>query len=291
MIYSKDGLLDNKLNLLSPEKVQQLKQTLDNQKINQTADGFTKPKGNFIYVIIPDTAYMQLRKMNNSNLRIKKWSTSLLQAMLIGAVASFIIGMLFNKLLYAGILVIPGMLYWQKMQSVKIMYNQWQFERRIQFSKFSRLLIPYLKQATTGVSLYSIFGKIIPRLDSQHDKDLLDILRKDSLDKPNDINPFMEYAEKASGTDEATLFMSTLFDISQGAVDMTVIDELGKQATKSLMEGIDTIIAFKSKKFTMFPTKITLLNLIIIFSYVIAITWYMLQTTGILKLFGGGLGL
>lgn len=286
MIYSKEGLLDNKLNLITGEKAAQLKQQLDNEKVNFKEDEFIKPKGDIAYLMLTDNTYKLLRKMNNSNLRIKKWSASLLQTMLVGAGASFILGAIFNKLFFFGIVLLPAILYWQKLQSVKVLYSQWQFERRIQFSKFSRLLIPYLRQTSNGTSLYSIFGKIVPRLDNDHDRNLLQILRKGMLDS-SDIKPFTDYAEKASGTDESVLFMTTLYDISQGAVDMSVIDELGVQATRSLMEGIDTIIKYKSKKFTMFPTKLTLLNLIIIFSFVVSITWYMLKTTGVLQIFGG----
>lgn len=289
MIYSKDGILDENFKLLTVEEIddfkekQELKDSLNNTQV------FIKPKGDIWLTIIPEKTYNVLRRMRNSNISIRKWSQNNVKTCLIIAFACIVMGFVLNNLLFVGALVLPPYMYWQKMKGAQLMYNQWRFERRIQFSKFSRLLIPYLKKTTGGTSLHLIFGKVAERLDNKQDRDLLNILRKEMSDNPNAIAPYIEYAEQASGTDMSVLFMSTLYDIRQGAVDMSIIDELGQMATAQLMEGINQIIEYKTKKFTYFSTIITFMNMIIVVGFGIGIAWYTISETGIIQLFGGGL--
>ena len=66
------------------------------------------------------------------------------------------------------------------------------------------------------------------------------------------------------------LFMTTLYDYQQNTFDSSIIEELGKMASEQLFNGVDEIIEFKLRKFNMFPTKITMLSLIIVFGYMIS---------------------
>ncbi|MDO7204246.1 hypothetical protein Q5M85_08950 [Paraclostridium bifermentans] len=86
-------------------------------------------------------------------------------------------------------------------------------------------------------------------------------------DDPNSEKPFKEFALKTSGTNESVLFMTTLYDYQQNTDDSSVITELGRMASDQLFNGIDDIIEYKLDKFNMFPTKITMLSIVIIFGY------------------------
>lgn len=286
MIYSKDGILDKNFKVVSEEeKTNYIEEAELRESLNNT-EVFIKPKGDIWFTIIPDAVYNKLRRMRNSNISIKTWSKNNVKSSLITGFACLMLGLTINKLMFIGALILPIYMYFTKLQSANNMFNQWQFERRIQFSKFSRLLIPYLKRTAGGTSLHYIFGKVAERLDNKQDRDLLNILRKEMSDNPGEVAPFIKYAEQASGTDMSVLFMSTLFDIRQGAVDMSIIDELGQMATAQLMDGINQIITFKTKKFTYFSTILTFMNLIIVLGFGVGITWYTVMETGIVQLFG-----
>lgn len=287
MIYSKDGILDKDFKVVSEEEKENYIEEAELSESLNSTEVFIKPKGDIWFTIIPDAVYSKLRRMRNSNISIKTWSKNNVKSSLITGFACVMSGLTVNKLMFIGALILPIYMYVTKLQSANNMFNQWQFERRIQFSKFSRLLIPYLKRTVGGTSLHYIFGKVAERLDDKQDRDLLNILRKEMSDNPGEVAPFIKYAEQASGTDTSVLFMSTLFDIRQGAVDMSIIDELGQMATAQLMDGINQIIAFKTKKFTFFSTILTFMNLIIVIGFGVGITWYTVMETGIVQFFGG----
>ena len=111
--------------------------------------------------------------------------------------------------------VVSVLLYRQQLQTVKRVYMQFRFERQMQFAKFARLLIPLLKQTESGINLYQIFSRVVPRLNYQVDKDLLMGLMKDLSDFPNSIQPYEDYAMAVSGSEMSILFMSTLYDLEQ----------------------------------------------------------------------------
>ncbi|HFD6742165.1 TPA: hypothetical protein ACF3Q8_003060, partial [Enterococcus faecium] len=151
------------------------------------------------------------------------------------------------------------------------------FERHLQFSKFTRLLIPYLKQKKDGGNLYGVFAKIVKRLDYDTDKKLLMKLMQEMTDQPNDIRPFTEYAEQTSGTDMSVLFMSTVYDIRQGSADLDVIEELDRLASEELMAGIDSIIDYKSRRFVFFPTKIAMTSFILVVGFAVGVLFMNLK--------------
>ena len=91
------------------------------------------------------------------------------------------------------------------------------------------------------------------------------------LSKPSDIQPFIDYANRSSGTDMSVLFMSTIFDFQQSTFDTSVIDELGKIASEELINGIDEIINFKLRRFVFFPTKIVMTSFVIVIGFAIAV--------------------
>lgn len=156
-------------------------------------------------------------------------------------------------------------------KKIRSNYSTWKFQRHLQFSKFTRLLIPYLKQSKGQVSLYSVFNKILPRLEDEQDRNSLYKLMSEMSSKPSDIQPFIDYANRSSGTDMSVLFMSTIFDFQQSTFDTSVIDELGKIASEELINGIDEIINFKLRRFVFFPTKIVMSCFVIVIGFAIAV--------------------
>ncbi|HAR0336014.1 TPA: hypothetical protein IYH17_002946, partial [Enterococcus faecium] len=205
--------------------------------------------------MLDENYYKKLREMNNSNVSIIKWQKQRFLKSWIFVGVGLVMYLLLGKEWYylaGGIATAIGF-YIIQAKSINNIYNQFRFERHLQFSKFTRLLIPYLKQKKDGGNLYGVFAKIVKRLDYDTDKQLLMKLMQDMTDRPNDIQPFVEYAEQTSGTDMSVLFMQTIYDIRQGSADLDVIEELDRLASEELMAGIDSIIDFKSRRFVFYP--------------------------------------
>lgn len=217
--------------------------------------------------------YSKLVEMNNSDISIIKWQKQRLQKssifIIVGMILFFLLG---NKWYYpvGGFIASIGF-YVMQAKNINGVYSQFRFERHLQFSKFTRLLIPYLKQNQNGSNLYSIFSKITQRLDYETDRNLLMKLMQDMTDKVNSIEPFIEYAEQTSNTDMSILFMSTIYDINQGLTDLEVIEELDRLASEELMEGIDSIIEFKSRKFIFLPTKIAMSSFLLVVGFAVGV--------------------
>lgn len=153
-------------------------------------------------------------------------------------------------------------------KKLKRFYNNSIFQKQLIFSKFTRMLIPYLLQS--NATLYNVFNKMLFRIEDGYVKSSLENLIIEMNDNPNSEEPFKKFALNASGTDQAVLFMTTLYDYQQNTFDSSVIEELGKMASEQLFNGVDEIIDFKLRRFNMFPTKITMLSIIIVFGYMIS---------------------
>lgn len=215
--------------------------------------------------------YPMLMDMGNSQPRIDQFQKKRILQTVLVAFVFLVSGLLFSHWFYIGILVGSIMFYKMRYKNVSSQYNTWKFQRHLQFSKFTRLLIPYLKQSKGGVSLYTIFNKILQRTEDEQDRNSLYTLMSEMSSKPNDIEPFIAFANRSSGTDMSVLFMSTIFDYQQSTFDTSVIDELGKIASEELLSGIDEIINFKLRRFVFFPTKIVMSSFIIVVGFAIAV--------------------
>ncbi|KYD11476.1 hypothetical protein B4102_2204 [Heyndrickxia sporothermodurans] len=166
----------------------------------------------------------------------------------------------------AGI-AISTFLWWNEYNRAKKIYGNFNFEKQLQFSKFARMLIPYLLQ--TEATLYSVFTRLLDRLEEGHVKSSLERLLIEMNEYPNSEVPFVRFAVDASGTDSAILFMTTLYDFQQNTFDHSIIMELGQLSSTQLFEGVDEIISFKLRKFSMYPTKLTMASFVITLGYAI----------------------
>ena len=110
---------------------------------------------------------------------------------------------------------------------------------------------------------------MLTRVEDTDIKENLERLIIEMNDNPNSSEPFKNFALNASGEDEAVLFMHTLYDYQQHSYDKSIIQELGRMASDDLFKGVDEIIEFKLRKFNMFPTKLTMINLLIVLGYLV----------------------
>lgn len=221
--------------------------------------------------IAEPTLYPMLKEMGNPKHAIDKFQKQRLTQSFVVIILFMIFGLFLSKWFYILSIIFGFVIYKQRFKTIEKQYNSWKFQRHLQFSKFTRLLIPYLKQSEGKVSLYSIFNKILMRTENEVDQKSLYTLMSEMSNKPNDIQPFIDYAERSSGTDMSVLFMSTIFDFQQSTFDTTVIDELGQISSEELMISIDEIIGFKLRRFAFFPTKVVMSSFIIVMGFAVAI--------------------
>lgn len=113
--------------------------------------------------MLDENYYKKLREMNNSNVSIIKWQKQRFLKSWIFVGVGLVMYLLLGKEWYylaGGIATAIGF-YIIQAKSINNIYNQFRFERHLQFSKFTRLLIPYLKQKKDGGNLYGVFAKLL----------------------------------------------------------------------------------------------------------------------------------
>lgn len=225
--------------------------------------------------LLENDIHQQLKEMGNTDSAIYKFQKKRFVMM----TACFMIGLaLISSIGSVAILLAFGLsafIWFAKHRSVKQMYLRFTFKKQLNFSKFMRLMVPYLLQEQR--SLYSIFNSMHGRLDDPYIRSNLEILMIEINDNPNEVKAFEQFALVCSGTETASLFMSTLFDYQQSSFDVSVIKELGEIASEELFTTIDSIIAFKLKRFGMFPTKITFGSFVLTIGFVVAMILSMVK--------------
>ncbi|PEY45588.1 hypothetical protein CN356_31995, partial [Bacillus cereus] len=75
---------------------------------------------------------------------------------------------------------------------------------------------------------------ILNRMENPVDKNSLAKLMSEMTDKPNDIQPFTDYAMRSSGSDMSINIMQTIYDFQQNSSDTNVINELGQMTSAEL---------------------------------------------------------
>lgn len=231
-------------------------------------------KHNFVDNMISDRTFSQLFEMGNSLRSIHKWQIKRILFFVFMIILGAIMAVPLKFNIFYGILGgfgLGSLFYYVSGKSIQSKYDMYSFNRALSFSKFSRLLIPYLTQLSNGTSLYSIFYKMLPRMETDDDRRLLRNLMKSMTDNQNDIKPFIRFANDFSGSDDAVIFMQTIFDMYQGSVDNEVIHGLGEQASQSLMKKIKMIEQAKLKRFTYIPTRITMSTIIVILGFALSV--------------------
>lgn len=236
--------------------------------------------------IAENKLYDLLGEMGDTKKAIDKFQRKRMLLAGVVMLVGLIFGALISPWLYIVGPILGFVIYKMQLRSVESFYRGWKFQRQLNFSKFTRLVIPYLKASGGSVALYTIFNKILQRTTDEADRRNLYQLMGEMGDKPQDIQPFLDYAERSSGTDMSHLFMSTIYDFQQSTFDVSVIDELGKMASEDMMNAVDEIINMKLRRFNMFPTKVVMSSFILVAGLAIGILLFNFQDLG----FGGEMG-
>ncbi|PHE61155.1 hypothetical protein COF68_17820 [Bacillus toyonensis] len=235
-------------------------------------------KNRYNRLLAEEKLYDMLEEMGNTKIMIDNFQKKRIKQTLLMVVIGFFMGLFLSKWCYPLVIILPIFFYRSKYNHVVNMYYAFKFERHLSFIKFMRLLIPYLKESEGGTSLYQILRKILKRTGNPVDVNSIAKFMSELTDKPNDIQPFTDFAERSSGTDMSVLFMQTIYDFQQNSYDTNVIDELGKIASAELQRAINEIVAFKLKRFAFFPTKIVMSAFLIVIGYAASILAYNLST-------------
>lgn len=235
-------------------------------------------KNRYNRLLTEEKLYDMLKEMGNTKQIIDNFQKKRVKQTLMMAIIGFFMGLFLSKWCYLLAIALPIFFYRSKYNNVVKMYNAFKFDRHLSFIKFMRLLIPYLKESEGGASLYQVLRKILKRTENRVDANSVAKLMSEITDRPNDIQPFTDFAIRSSGTDMSVLFMQTIYDFQQNSYDTNVIDELGKIASAELQRAIDEIVAFKLRRFTFFPTKIVMSSFLIVIGFAAAILVYNLST-------------
>lgn len=238
--------------------------------------------------LLGENNYELLSEMGNRDAIIINWAFKMFMVIFTILFMSVFGAVLFSQMIVLMVGAVLSIVYYVvKIQHIKALYMQYQFERQLEFAKFSRLVIPHLK--AKGVSnLHSVFEKVLARIEREEDRIHLLSLMEDMTNRPDDLEPFIEYANKMSKTDKAVLFMNTIYDIKQGSADLSVIEEMDKLMSQDLMDSIGQIITYKEKKFSLFSTKLTMTVIIFFLGVVVTFLIHELASSGFVDVLGGG---
>ncbi|KIP27879.1 hypothetical protein [Bacillus thuringiensis] len=235
-------------------------------------------KNRYNRLLAEEDLYSVLEEMGNTKAMIDKFQKRRLLQSFVMCIFGLLLGLFLSSWCYLIAIGLPIFLYRSKYTHVTKVYSAFKFERHLNFSKFTRLLIPYLKEAGESVSLYQVFRKILNRMEKPVDKNSLAKLMSEMTDKPDDIQPFTDYAMRSSGSDMSINFMQTVYDFQQNSSDTNVINELGQIASAELQRAIDEIIAFKLRRFNFFPTKMVMSSFILVVGFAAAVLVYHLSS-------------
>lgn len=228
------------------------------------AEPGTEQKPSIWEKLAEDKLYHQLREMGDTTKNIDKFQRKRMLFSLFIVLIGCAAGAFVHVWLYLAGPLFGVVFYKMQAKKVDTHYKGWKFMRQLNFSKFTRLVIPYLKASGGTTALYTIFNKILKRTEDEADRRSLYQLMGEMGDNPESLDPFTDFAERSSGTDMSHLFMSTIYDFQQSTFDTSVIDELGRMASEDMMGAIDEIIDMKLRRFVMFPTKVVMSSFILV---------------------------
>ncbi|MGR8015599.1 hypothetical protein ACU6IJ_16730 [Bacillus sp. RM3] len=172
--------------------------------------------------------------------------------------------------------------YFYEYLKIKSKFNAARFQKELVFLEFSKEIYIYLLENKT--TIYSAFKKMEEREKQGVLKDALGDLLIDLHERPDDVQAFIDFANRTSGSDRSKLFMITLFEYHQNSKDDSIIYQLGKMTSEQLFLVVDDIIEFKHSKFLNFPSKITMPVVAVVLVFFISLLVDSLKAIQ----FGGG---
>lgn len=191
----------------------------------------------------------------------KRFITSLLSSLI-----ALIPGLVLNKWFFLLGIVFAVYTWRNRYTKEKHEYQNMVFRKSVTWISFQRLVVMYMKGPTD--SIYPVLQKLLTRLVDSPFKTNLQRFLIDITDDPQDVKPYITFAEYAAGgMDSAYTFMTALYNFQRFSHDNSIIDELSDVARLEMMEGIKDIRKTKEKRFYLFPTYITMLNVIPMFGF------------------------
>lgn len=274
-----------------------------------------------------------LINMNETEATIIKWSKK--RVLYCGVFALFGLSFLALKpfgswgpKIGLGLIAFSLIYYFVHGRSIVSQFKEYNFLQQVEFSKFTRIIIPYLLN-DNHYSLFSAMKKVDQRLevmakpimtDEQRNKEKkklvknknqttnytrqewmrrisiqFDIGEKEAKvmeqshlnlkklmvrmrDDSTDIEPYIDFAEYSSGSQEARTFMESLFYYSQASSDVSVIKELSSMSNKQLFIVVDEVIKQKIKVIAGTPMIITVLVVLPLFGVLGSYVVHMFMT-------------
>ncbi len=176
-----------------------------------------------------------------------------------------------------GLFVFMLLLWYEKYRQFHAHYRRFSFIQQVSFSKFMRMLIPYLLNRDAKRGLYETFGLIAQRVEDPNLAQELYRLMNEMNEFPHEITPFLAFAKRCSETDDAINFMTTLFYYQQSADDPRILQELGQLANDEVFRGVDDIIRLKIRRMQFLPMILTMSFAIPLLGIFGAMVFYMIQ--------------
>lgn len=174
---------------------------------------------------------------------------------------TIIIAIIARKLAIAPIgLVIGGILFFNSIRATSAYYRTFALRRQVAFAQFTRMCAAYLPELKDGINLYSLFEKIVPRLNDPNDRTALQRLMINMQIDPKDPKPFLDFAKAFSVNERADLIMLTIQQMYLGDVDDSNIRSLAKDANHDLERQIDEVIRIKSQRFHSTTMKVSMVG-------------------------------
>lgn len=233
-----------------------------------------KPSG-FYMNFLSDDAYEKMKEMNTSDAFILKWQKQRVLYSILMGVFVVLIGFYIKMpmiALFGPLLAFVW--FFMKGKSIDQNYMVYKFNRALEFAKFTRLVVPYLRSDSNGGSesrVYTTLSAVVGRLDTKEDRQLLATLLYEMTQRPEDKQPYVDYAMKVGGTDFAITFMETIYDIRQGSANLNIVERLSRESNEQVQGLMKDIVRMKNKKLLMIATKATMPVMIIILGSIVAI--------------------
>ncbi len=225
--------------------------------------------------LLSDDAYEKMKEMNTSDGFIMKWQKQrVLYSAILGIVVVIIGFSIKMPLISLFGPLFAFALFFMKGKSIDQNYMVYKFNRALEFAKFTRLVVPYLRSDSNGGSesrVYTTLSAVVGRLDTKEDRQLLATLLYEMTQRPSDKQPYVDYAMKVGGTDFAITFMETIYDIRQGSANLNIVERLSRESNEQVQGLMKDIVQMKTKKLLMIATKATMPVMIIILGSIVAI--------------------
>lgn len=155
-------------------------------------------------------------------------------------------------------------------------YQEHLYQKQVSWYVFQRLIVSYITGEGKSDSITVVLWKIHDMLEEGEFKSHLERLIIEITEDSESVKPFLVFANNAAGgTDSALTFMTAIYNFKNHTHDNSVIDELSDMARNEMMRGVHDIRQAKEREFYFFPTKLTMLNVIPMFGFMISVVIYV----------------